>query len=84
MMKRLLIVLALLVAVVVGLGFYRGWFHVSTGGTDGKSSATFTVDQNQIESDKEKAKEKVRELEQKAKDKTNATTATDKEGAPRP
>jgi hypothetical protein len=83
-MKRLLIVLVLLVAGVVGLGFYQGWFRVSTGGTDGKTNATFEVDQNKIEADKEKAKEKVQELEQKVKEKTGATTGPSKEQAPRP
>ena len=40
-MKGLLIVLVLLAAAVVGLGFYLGWFHVSTGGTDGNHSAHY-------------------------------------------
>ncbi len=73
-MKGLLIVLVLLAAAVVGLGFYLGWFHVSTGGTDGNHSATISVDQEKIKADKEAAEEKVKDLGEKAKEKTNAAT----------
>jgi hypothetical protein len=74
LMKALLIGLVLLVAVVIGVGFYQGWFHVSTGGSDGKVNAGVTVDKEKIEADKEKAKEKLRELEEKGKEKVNAAT----------
>ena len=69
MMKALLVVLVLLVAVVVGLGFYQGWFH-------------FTVDQEKIQQDEERAKEKVKELWPKGKDKTDASTDKAKEDDP--
>jgi flagellar basal body-associated protein FliL len=86
-MKGLFIVFVLLVVVVVGvvgLGFYLGWFHLSTGGTDSTPSATITVDQNKIEADKKAAQEKVKELEEKAKEKTNPATDKGKEEAPKP
>ena len=83
-MRRLLIVLVLVVAGIAGLGFYQGWWRLSTGGTDGKTNVPVTVDQEKIEQDKEKAKEKMKELEQKVKEKTNAATDAGKEGAARP
>jgi hypothetical protein len=83
-MRRLLIVFVLVVAGIVGLGFYRGWFRLATGETDGKASIPVTVDREKIEQDKEKAKEKVQEWEQKAKEKANAATDARKEGTPRP
>ena len=87
-MKRLLMGLVLLVVVVVaavaGLGFYLGWFHFSTGGTDANPSATITVDQDKIEADKKAAQEKLKDLGEKAKEKTNATTDKDKGEAPKP
>ena len=83
-MRRLLIVLVLVVAGVIGLGFYQGCWRLSTAGTDGKTNSPVTVDREKIEQDKEKAKEKVRELEQKVKEKTSAATDGGKEGAPRP
>lgn len=43
-MSRFLVVLLLIAACVIGLGFYRGWF---------------TVDRGKIEEDKHKAQEKV-------------------------
>lgn len=60
-MKRLLIS-ALLVAVgIVGFGFYRGWF---------------TVNQDKIQQDEAKAKEKVLEFTEELR--TKASEAKDK------
>jgi hypothetical protein len=81
-MRRLLIVLVLIVAGVVGLGFYQGWFRLSAGGTDGKTNIPVTVDKEKFEQDKERAKEKVQDLEQKVREKTN--TGGNKEESPRP
>jgi len=67
-MKNLLAVLVLLVAVAIGLGFYRGWFHFSKGGGDEKANPTITVDQEKIKADTEKAKEKAQEAVKKAKE----------------
>ncbi len=47
-MKTLLIVAVLLLVGIVGLGFYQGWFHLSTSTTDHKSNATITVDQDKF------------------------------------
>jgi hypothetical protein len=82
-MRRLLIVFVLVVAGVVGLGFYQGWFHFTTGGTDGKGNIPIAVDREKIEQDKEKVKEKVQDWEQKLKEKTKTANAS-KEEAPRP
>jgi hypothetical protein len=73
-MRRLLVVLALFVAGIAGLGFYRGWFQLSTNSTDQKPSATITVDKDKIHADEEMAKEKVQGLGQKVKEKTGDLT----------
>jgi hypothetical protein len=83
-MRRLLIVLVLVVAGVAGLGFYQGWWRLSTGETDGNAKIPVSVDREKIEQDKEKAKEKVQEVEQKVKEKVNAANDGSKEGAARP
>jgi hypothetical protein len=82
-MNRFLIVLLLLVAGVVGLGFYLGWFHLSTSSTDQKTNITITVDQDKIREDEEKAKEKVQEAGQKLKERTGAGTEKSKDEGPR-
>lgn len=69
-MKRFLAVLLILVAAVVGLGFYLGWFRLSTGSEDQKKNITLTVDQDKIREDEEKAKKKVQEAGEKVKGKT--------------
>ena len=73
-MKPLLIVAVLLLVGIAGLGFYQGWFRVSTDGSDQQPSATFTVDKDKIHADEEAAKEKVHELGRAAKEKTNDLT----------
>jgi Tfp pilus assembly protein PilO len=64
MMKRLFFVLLVVVVGIVGLGFYRGWF---------------TVNQDKIQQDEQKAKEKVRELTQEVKAKIGEGTDEVKE-----
>ena len=66
--------LVLLVGIVV-LGFYRGWFRVSTSHADQQPSATFTVDKDKIHADEQKAKDKVQGFGKEAKD-----TAGDRAG----
>jgi predicted negative regulator of RcsB-dependent stress response len=69
-MKTLFGVIVLLLVGIAALGFYRGWFHLSTNSTDHNSSATFTVDQKKLQADEGKARDKLEELGQKAKEKT--------------
>ncbi len=67
-MKRFLLVLLVLVAGVVGLGYYLGWFQFATEHTDQKSRITITIDEDKVRKDSEKAKEKVQEAGQKVKE----------------
>lgn len=69
-MSRLLFVLFLVVACGVGLGFYRGWFGVTSDSDDGKSHLTFTVDNDKVKEDEKNALKKMHDLGQKVKDKT--------------
>jgi hypothetical protein len=66
-MKALFSLAVLLLIGIVAVGFYRGWFQVSTNNTENKSNATITVDKDKIRVDEGKAKEKVEELEHKTK-----------------
>jgi uncharacterized protein YxeA len=68
-MSRILAAVLLLLVVVIGLGYYRDWFHVSTDHTERKTDVRITVDKDKVQSDADRAKEKVQELEQDAKDK---------------
>ena len=73
-MRALLVVVVLLFVGIAGLGFYRGWFHLSTNSTDQKPSATITVDKDKIHADEEKAKDTVQGLGQEVKEKTGDLT----------
>ena len=64
-MRGFLVVLLLLVVGTVGLGFYRGWFQLSTGGTAGKSNATITVDRDKMQADQDKLKKQVQDVTNK-------------------
>jgi hypothetical protein len=70
-MRRLLVVLVLVIAVVVGVGYYRDWFHFSTrgAGTD-QPGIEFNINKDKVKSDAEQAKEKAGEAGDKAKEKT--------------
>jgi hypothetical protein len=83
-MKNLVIVLVVLVVGIVGLGFYQGWFQLSTDNTDHKSKVTFTVDQDKIQEDEAKAKEKVHGLGHQAKERTSDRTDKAEEQERRP
>ena len=74
-MRTLVFVVVVLLAGTVGLGFYRGWFGLSTNGADQKPSATITVDKEKFHADEEMAKEKVEGLGQKAKEKAGDRAA---------
>jgi hypothetical protein len=54
-MKRPIAVIVVLIIVLAGFGLYRGWF---------------TVNKARLQQDEQTAREKIRELEQKAKDRT--------------
>jgi hypothetical protein len=73
-MKALLIAVVLLQVGIAGLEFYRGWFQFSTNSADHKPSATITVDQDKIQADENKAKERMHDLRQKAGDRTSDRT----------
>jgi hypothetical protein len=73
-MKTLLVVVVVLLVGIAGLGFYRGWFHLSTSGTAQQPSATITVDKDKIHADEKMAKEKVEGLGHKVKEKTSDLT----------
>jgi hypothetical protein len=83
--KGFLIVIVLVAAGVVGLGFYLGWFRVSSGGGGGESNVTLTVDTDKIQEDANKAQEKVHDLGHRVKEPAatgKATTPTEKSKDP--
>jgi hypothetical protein len=79
MMNRLLIVLLLIVACGVGLGFYLGWFGVTSDSADGKSHFTFTVDKDKVQEDENKVLTKMHDVGHKVKDKATAPTGNAKD-----
>jgi hypothetical protein len=83
-MGRYLALLVLLVAGVVGVGFYLGWFHLATDRTNQKTNITITVDQGKIQGDKEKAKERIQDVGEKVKKRVAAPTDKGKEERHRP
>lgn len=73
-MNRLLVVLVLLAVGVVSLGFYQGWFRLSTDNAEHKPNVTLTVDQDKFQEDENKAKVKLQNLGQKGKDSISVRT----------
>jgi len=61
-----LLVLFVIVAGFACLGFYQGWFHLGSQNSGGKSDITLTVDKDKMNSDEQKAKDKMQGLGNKA------------------
>jgi hypothetical protein len=73
-MKRLFAVLIVLVLLTIGLGFYRGWFAVSSRGPDvgsNKVNINLTVDRDKMQEDAEAVQNKTAELTGKATEEAN-------------
>jgi hypothetical protein len=81
-MNRFLVALLLLVVGAIGLGFYLGWFRLSTNRTDQKTNITITIDQDKIREDEKKAKDKVQEAGQKVKTRTGDGAEKSEGGVP--
>ncbi len=63
--------LLLLLVLVGGFGFYRGWFSMSTQNgdvTNRKVDVNLTVDRDKMETDADAVKDKVQELTGKGND----------------
>ena len=73
-MKNLLVVIVLLLVGIACVGFYQGWFSLSTNNSDQNPSATISVDRNKIKEDEDKAKEKIQAFGHKAKETTGDLT----------
>ncbi|QDT60515.1 hypothetical protein SV7mr_30380 [Stieleria bergensis] len=67
-------VLFLLLVLVGGIGFYRGWFSMSSdqGSSESRNvDVNLTVDRDKMEADADAVKDKVEELTGDAKDEVN-------------
>jgi len=67
-----LLLLIVLLAGLVGLGFYQGWFHFDSQNSSSKTDITITVDKDKLTADEQKAREKVQDLAHQAQDKTSS------------
>jgi DNA/RNA endonuclease YhcR with UshA esterase domain len=82
--KNLVVVVVLLLVGIAGVGFYRGWFQLSTNNTDSQPSATITVDKGKIHEDEQKAKNTLQGLENGTKEKVGDRTGKVREPERRP
>src|SRR5438552_3584077 len=73
-MKTLLFLLILLLAATVAVGFQRNWFSLSTTKEEQRVHMTVTVDQDKVEEDRAKAKEKLEAVGRSLKDKVKEVT----------
>jgi hypothetical protein len=67
-MSRVFLVFVLIVAVVAELGFYIGWFHLSSGSDDNNAHLTVSVGKGQVQKDMDKAADKVKTTPQQAEE----------------
>jgi hypothetical protein len=83
-MKRFLIFLAFVVVCLAGMGFYRGWFQVTSEAANDQRNVTFSADATKIKEDEKKVVQKVKGLEGQVKGKSGASTEkSDDQTAPK-
>jgi flagellar basal body-associated protein FliL len=83
-MNRFLVLMILIVAGVLGLGFYLRWFHVGSNSADGQSNVTFTVDKDKIKEDEQNVVKKVQGLGHHVKDEAAGPTEKTKDATAPP
>jgi ribosomal protein S1 len=78
-MRGFLVVLVLLIVLVVGFGFYRGWFSLSTADDLRRDelNVALKVDKGKVKSDAEAARESARHLGDDAKKAIKDTSKTE-------
>jgi hypothetical protein len=81
-MGRFIVALLVLAAIVVGVGYYLDWFHVSKEDSTGKTSIQVTIDKEKIQADENRAKEKVQNLGHQASERANEATSHSGESRP--
>jgi hypothetical protein len=68
-MKGFVIPLVVVGVVIVGIGFYQGWFQVGSENAKGKSDVTLSVDKDKIKEDGKAAVTKLEDVGHQIKDK---------------
>ena len=70
--------LLILLVIFVGVGFWQGWFSLSTGDGDGRTDVTLTIDEEKMESDAgaalEATRREAREVGEKIKAASDITS----------
>jgi hypothetical protein len=64
-MMRFIGVLVVLLILVAGFGYYRGWFQAESATGAGQSTLTVTVDKDKINQDKAKAQQEMHDVTNK-------------------
>jgi Flp pilus assembly protein TadB len=71
-MRTLGILVLVCLIVIVGLGFYLGWFKISTSGDSEQSHIQVTIDKEKMRHDASKLKEGAHDLKEQPGKKTDA------------
>jgi len=61
-MLRFLGMLVVLLGLVAGIGYYRGWFQAGSSDTTGHDSIKLTVDKDKLNQDKASVQQQVQDL----------------------
>jgi hypothetical protein len=79
LMRKVLLALFVMAAVVIGLGFYLKWFSLTPKGEEDNTNVPIKVNKEKIKTDVEKGKEKTKDLSEKGKEKVKDLTEKGKE-----
>ncbi len=79
-MNRFFVVLLLLVAIIVGAGFYLGWFQFGWNNVDNKPKVEFQVNKEKIRQDEKTAIEDLEKIGSQIKEKVTGQKDTVTDG----
>jgi len=77
-MRTFLGTLVILFLLFAAVGYFRGWFDISTASQDHKANVSITVDKEKLREDSHKAVKGLEELTDKVKAKTDSEKVQDK------
>ena len=80
-MRKVLLALFVMAAVVIGFGFYLKWFSFTPKGGEDNTNIPVAVDQEKIKSDVEKGQEKAKDLTEKGQEKVKDLTDKGKDSS---
>lgn len=78
-MRKFLGTLVILALIVAAVGYFRGWYGISTDDRPGQTNIEMTIDKDKIKQDAEAARQKAREFASDSGENDDRSDESDRE-----